>query len=98
MPTSKALAGIKRVHQSPRRRTKLEERDSRLKSGGAPPHSKTQARNVRPYRRPRFAVGSVLPLLDVLENCVRVLNQRRDRSRTWRTLVLLFVLTATVFS
>jgi Glycosyltransferase family 87 len=29
---------------------------------------------------------------------VRVLNQRRDRSRAWRTLVLLFVLTATVFS
>jgi Glycosyltransferase family 87 len=42
--------------------------------------------------------GSVLPLLDVLEEGVRVFNLRLDRSRAASSLVLLFVVTATVFS
>src|SRR6266513_2662347 len=65
MLSSKAQSGTKRARQLPRPRTKVEERASSLKSGGAPPRRKRVACAHKGGHV--LECGSVLPLLNVLE-------------------------------
>ncbi len=52
--------------------------DVAIKSGGAPPHSRTQARNVRSSKRPRFGLRQCSAALDSLKASSKQLPEDQD--------------------
>src|SRR4029079_1250536 len=98
MPMSRAQTGTRRVRRLPRPRTKHDERASREKRRGT-----AVLQNASAY----FALSKAATFWSAAVFCrfwmcsrkrVRVFNLRLGKSRAANSLVLLFLLTATVFS